>query len=162
MKRRSFLQAFGGSVLSARQIAENAVKNAGLSLGSGMPNGSLAEELKHGGNNPAGAYGEIQDEGWFNWKVLREKALDAALKDKNNRDEIESILYKRYRNHNYLDPDLAYNKCYSMAARLCYQRQRLVENELNKGLDSSYADYQAVDGWKSKILGKLGLLNYLK
>jgi hypothetical protein len=48
------------------------------------------------------------------------------------RDELRSLFYERHHTISYLDPDLAVLKSVSLSAKICYQRQRNVEREINE------------------------------
>lgn len=46
------------------------------------------------------------------------------------RAEYESLLYERFRTIGYIDPDLAVYRSFSLAAKICFQRQREVQRAL--------------------------------
>lgn len=161
--RRGFLQVLGGTALAGRKVAEEtARKLIGVHIGSGTPLiQSLGNTLKEEGfAGPIAQSGTDHHRGIVDWQRLRNKAVEAALADKQQRRELESILYRRYRNVYQLDPDLACNKSFSMAAKLAYQRQRLVENELDRGLEDN-KEWHDIQSWRDKVLRHLSLPDWL-
>lgn len=134
--RRNVLKMFGAAPLAARQAGEAAAKAlAGVGVNHGPPISSLGDQFGLT-NGVAGSIGQASNNpntvsSVLNFQSLKENAIRAVLSTKEGRGEVESILYEQYRHIGAFDPDLASNRSYSFAAKIAYQRQRLVARALD-------------------------------
>lgn len=142
--RRRFFGLAPGGVLAAKMAAEKTA--LGMTGSFDTPHTAAREILNtHAKSGPA----EV-----FNWQLMRDKAVRLALSTPSQRAELESILYERYRRVHHLDMDLAANRSYSLAAKMCYQRQRLVEHEIGEAIADD-TPYNRMRGWVDKVLSAL-------
>jgi hypothetical protein len=145
MKRRSFLQVLGGAPFAAKQVAIKGMDH----LTAGGPAPSMSPILDHLPGVMSGAA-----QGGYNetnptpprWKMItKEAARDAlrgALKKPEQLREIKALLYEQHRTVYVMDPDLLYNKSFSPAAKIAYQRQRIVERALEFELNGQQSTWE--------------------
>jgi hypothetical protein len=160
--RRRFFGLVGGGAVAGRQVIDHAAKQlaiGNISVGSGAPTPNLRHALFDEGPSAIGADNPNQTSTipWAEFCRLRDNLLRKALETPEKRVELESILYTQFRNIHWLDPDLAYNRSFSMAAKLCYQRQRLVQREINDSVEEK-APWHRLKDWKNGVLSVLDRL----
>lgn len=144
--RRSFLRALGAAPLAGRAAAEAVAKELGQigSIGvagacTPLPSG-LRETIS---GQPAGLANAMT--GSFT-SVARRKMMEGVLADKESKDEINSILYLCHRNIHHLDHDIGSKQSWSLAAKITFQRQRLVATELEVSVVEA-TPWQDMRGW---------------
>lgn len=164
--RRRFFGAIAASPLAARQAAESAAKQlAGIgSLSGGVPISDLRDMVREMPHSGLGAQGEASANTCTqspakDWQVLRQLKDDIirrALNTKQSRQELEALLYQDMRNVYSFDHDLASNRSMSLAAKVCFQRQRNVQREIDyMMLDQSLRT--RIRDWKNRILSIAGI-----
>lgn len=82
--------------------------------------------------------------------AVRRAIFKAALGIKDVNAEYEAILYARNRRVLVLDSDLAVNKSYSLAAKICYQRQRNVA--IDRRDDTEIGTWERANQFALKVL----------
>lgn len=152
--RRAFLRMLPVSAFAGRQAAEHAAKElAGLARGSAFPpSAGLADAFGINNNTVAAE----QASGRFLDQRVREFALRNALATPALRAEIEAILYDQHRTVHALDHDLASNRSYSLAAKICYQRQRNVARALECQVMEA-SPWQRIRDWADRICRLAGV-----
>lgn len=152
LSRRSMLGALGVGTLEAKRLGQQAAAQLSrISVGN-EPGNNLGPIIKDNVSL------QPSDKEWIDWQDAQKKAIEWAIGQKDKRAELESILYYQYRNISQLDPDLAYNNCYSMAAKLAYQRQRNVKREIENAMRSNSMWHQ-VEDWKRSVFTARGLFD---
>lgn len=117
MNRRGFLQILGASPLAGRAAAKAVVEQAAANL-SGIRG---LDTLSNAAPAPSGLNGPDE--------VPREKVA-LLLRNAATRDMIKGFLFEQNRRIYAIDPDIAVHRSTSLAAKIVYQRQRVVEQEL--------------------------------
>lgn len=156
MKRRSFLQVLGGAPFAAKQVAIKGMD----ALVAGGPTPSMSPIMDHlpgidrySGSAEQGTIGGQTNPTPSRWKmVTKEAARDAlrnALKKPEQLREIKALLYEQHRTVYILDPDLLYNKSLSPAAKIAYQRQRIVDRALDFELNGQQTTWETL---RTKIM----------
>lgn len=134
--RRSFLRVLAAVPFAGRAAADATAKElSGLNshLGSGIPAaGDLAGAVfgssagQSACTNTFGGGGESRY-----WSAeARRGAIKIILEDRTNHAEITSTLYRCHRRIHSIDPDIGSKRSWSLAAKITFQRQRMVEIEL--------------------------------
>ncbi len=118
MNRRGFLGALArapvvGAIAGKALRDEAAAKLAGVSL-SGLNGGGPEPPFSTIGSEPSPSQ----------WQSL--------LRDFSKRSQIEAMLYEMNRGVYSLDPDLAVNRSFSLAAKIVYQRQHNVARRIEE------------------------------
>lgn len=140
LKRRGFLQALGAAPLLAKQAAEQAALALmnGKTLGIDQaPSADLvrgAMSAAHGGMGTTQGPSNPAKPDRMTEKAARE-ILKLAIKDPDVKRQLNSLMMQSHRNVMWLDADLATNRSMSLAAKICYQRQRNVERDIKQELD---------------------------
>lgn len=142
LKRRGFLKAFAAAPFVAKQAAEQ----VGLGLMNGRllgvdqpPSADLVRGALGTGESSGIAQGPSNPANYIKPDRLTEKAargiLRLAMKDPDVKRQLNSLMMQTHRNVMWLDVDLASNRSMSLAAKICYQRQRNVERDLAQEMD---------------------------
>lgn len=121
--RRSFLRVLGAAPLAGRAAAEAVAKELNqIGLSGGVPHGATLRDAVSNQTNAIGHQG---------WNTLaRREAMRLILSDKKRDAEIRSILSQNYRRIHQIDPDIAGRHSWSLAAKIVYQRERFVDQEI--------------------------------
>lgn len=126
MNRRGFMGLFSSAAVAAplagKAIVEEQAKRLSGIGGLGFPGAATPDA---GLNVVWGAPGRVDT-------PVTAQAIAKALLDKSLRGEVESCFYHEYRTIGRLDPDLAANRSFSLAAKVVYQRQRHVATRLSE------------------------------
>lgn len=160
--RRRFFGLMGGGAIAGKVAAEQAAKQlAGFGYGGSVPPSvGLSSSLGIGSMaDKACAAQAIPVNGLGDYEILRkarDAALRAALGNRTMRGEIESILYERCRHVYTIEPDLAGLRSYSLMAKITYQRQRMVERELEEALFEK-TTYTRIREWGERVLKAAGI-----
>lgn len=163
--RRSVLKFLGASPIAAREAAEVAAKNlAGITRGKpGIPGMDVRNMMRENIQPTAHLVGYPEvgqgQSGPFDWRLAREmrdKFVLQALRTKETRRELETILYENHRTVHGLDHDIAANRSWSLAAKLCYQRQRNVARDIEHTM-MDQNPWQRARDWKDRVLSFAGI-----
>lgn len=164
--RRSVLKFLGVSPIAAREAAEVAAKNlAGITRGgTGIPEMDVRNLVREpvpnsGWSGTAECANIVSQQSIADWRVVREmrdKIMLNALRTKESRRELETILYENHRNVHGLDHDIAANRSWSLAAKLCYQRQRNVARDIDHTM-MDQNPWERARQWKDKVLSFAGI-----
>ena len=130
MNRRSVMQALAGSLAalpSAAKQVEGAMQR-GFAQG-GIPIDKLANAPMEGPRAVAVNTSPL---------MSRQAAIKLALTNAGNRAELESLLYNQFRFIDAVDYDLATKRSFSPAAKITFQRQRLVARHIEEMTEGSY------------------------
>lgn len=147
MKRRSFLQVLGGAPFAAKQVAVKGMD----AMVSGGPTPSMSPIMDHLPGVMRGTDSAPESSNQINpassrWKRITKEAAQTALRDALKKPdqlrEIKALLYEQYRTVYVMDPDLLYNKSLSPAAKIAYQRQRIVERALDFELNGQQTSWE--------------------
>ena len=128
--RRRFFGLAPGGVLAAKTAAEQTMLRVAGQFEAPVGHSAVREVLRGSSANQASAqmpYTKPHNVDWFDWRRMREDAIMQALNTPAKRAELESLVYERYRHISFLHADIAVHRSFSAAAKLCYQRQRLVD-----------------------------------
>lgn len=140
LKRRGFLQALATAPFVAKQAAEQ----AGMALMNGKTLGvetmAPSADLVRGAMGAASSemMGAQQPAGYKTDKLTEKAArqiLKLAIKDPDVKRQLNSLMMQTHRTVMWLDADLAMNRSMSLAAKICYQRQRNVDRDIRQELD---------------------------
>lgn len=156
--RRRFFAWMGTAPIAARQGMETAARQlAGIGNGQGVPSLDLRGSLIDGAND-VGAPSSAQMVGadWRLARKLRDDLIRKALDTPERRAELEAILYEEHRSVHNLDPDLAANRSFSLAAKVCYQRQRNVQRAIEYTVKEN-SPWEQVRSWKDRVLSLAGI-----
>jgi hypothetical protein len=160
LKRRGFLQALASAPFVAKQAAEQAA--------IGLMNGKAIgiEQMRPPTDMIGGALsaaGTAQGPTDMKPARLSEKAarqiLKLALQDPDVKRQLTTLMMQQHRSVMWLDVDLAQNRSMSLAAKICFQRRRNVEREIEQELDRVNA-WQRVQRFLGSILYPGRLLNW--
>lgn len=156
--RRRFFGVAGSAVLAAKTAAEAQARNLGaISHGSAFPMSDLRNTMiQEAGHGVLGGPTPVSVDGWQIARDLRNDIIRKALNTPRQRAELESILYQMHRNVHSLDHDLAANRCYSLAAKITYQRQRQVASAIDETV-LEQSNYQRMTAWRDRILSFAGI-----
>lgn len=162
--RRSVLKFLGASPIVAREAAEQAAKSlSGVTRGGmGMPGLDIRDIVRADApstfpmNDCANIVGQQTGSDWRVVREMRDKIILDALRTKESRRELETILYENHRTVHGLDHDIAANRSWSLAAKLVYQRQRNVERDIEHTMMNQNPWERARD-WKDRILSFAGI-----
>jgi hypothetical protein len=150
--RRTMLGLLGSGALTGRRMAQQAAAQiSGISVGNNDK--YVGQELRTILKDQVDLNRPRQS---IDWKAAQDEAIKWALGNPVHRAELESLLYEQYRNIHTLDPDIAYNNCYSMAAKIAYQRQRNVQRDLDNTLKDTNI-WNRVNKWKEDIFKAQGI-----
>lgn len=155
LKRRGFLKALATAPFVAKQAAEKvgiALMN-GKTLGveSMAPSSDLVRCAMSAAGSTKGSQAPVD---YTQPDKLTEKAarqiLKLAIKDPDVKRKLNSLMMETHRTVMWLDADLAVNRSMSLAAKICYQRQRNVDRDIKQELDR-------INPWNrlQQFLGKL-------
>jgi hypothetical protein len=128
MNRRAFIQTLSRSpivaTIAGKAITERAAMDlAGISTGL-YGGGGVDEAPKDTGDYPKIQGKECVEPTPQQWKLF--------LNNKLFRSEVETLLYDDYRTIHRIDPDLAVLRSLSLNAKIAFQRQRIVNRELEQ------------------------------
>lgn len=130
--RRSFLRVLGTAPLAGRAAAEAVAKELNqIGLSGGVPHSATLRDVVSNSANSIGEVGQSLMPMSNGWNTLaRREAMRLILSDKQRGAEIRSILSQNYRRIHQIDPDIAGRHSWSLAAKIAYQRQRCVDQEI--------------------------------
>lgn len=145
--RRSFLRVLGAAPLAGRAADEAVVKELGgigvlgstscpMSAGFGEAIGSQTSSIMPG---------QLVGQSWWSATAKR-NAMRSILANKDRNAEIRAILYRSHRRIHHIDPDIGGRQSWSLAAKVVYQRQRLVDQEVKESIQDA-TPWQAVNEW---------------
>lgn len=144
--RRSVMRLLAGAPFVGKLAAENAALALMQPIPAAPPMASrgLMQGMQDVGQAPTNpALPMVTQE-------MRRTIFKAALGIKDVNAEYDSLLYTRNRMVLYLDPDLAANKSYSLAAKIVYQRQRNVA--VDRRDDTEAGTWERVEKFTAKVL----------
>lgn len=150
--RRTMLGLIGGGALGGKRMAQQAAATI-AGIGVGNTDKYIGNELRTIMKEHINLDRNVQ---FIDWQAAQDEAVRWALDQPAQRAELESLLYEQYRNTHILDPDLAYNNVYSMAAKLAYQRQRNVKRDIDNILKDTNI-WNRVNRWKEDVFKVQGL-----
>jgi hypothetical protein len=164
LRRRGFLQALATAPFVAKQAAEQAAMGLmnGKTIGAehmAPPNDLVRSALSatHAGGIAQGPSNPAKLD------RLSEKAarqiLKLALNDPDIKRELNSLMMQTHRTVAWLDTDLAMNRSMSLAAKICFQRQRNVARDLQQELDRTNP-WTRMQRFVGKLLYPGRLLNW--
>jgi hypothetical protein len=87
---------------------------------------------------------------------MRDDLIRKALNTRESRAELESFIYAEHRHIWALDYDLAANRSMSLAAKVAFQRQRLVQRTIEQTVEEKNL-WTRVNDWKNKVLSVAGI-----
>lgn len=154
--RRSFLRALGAAPLAGRAAAEAVTKElGGIGVLGGPAQGPMPAGLGEAiGNTTRGRAYQEAGRGWWSETAKRE-AMRSILANKDHDAEIRTLLYQSHRRIHHLDPDIGGRMSWSLAAKITYQRQRFVDQEIKGSLQDA-TPWQAINNWvENKLKGFL-------
>lgn len=132
-QRRSFLKLLSAAPLAARGVAGKALDALVVGGNVSPVLSNLSGVVSEAGNGILGGATQGQTSQQFTnlTKAAAQDILRKAIQKPETRREIEAILYEDHRQVFALDPDLLYNRSISPAAKIVFQRQRLVARALD-------------------------------
>lgn len=145
--RRSFLRALGTAPLAGRAAAEAVAKELGhisTITGQGPAPSSLRDVVSGSTGSALNRVGEQSVNFWL--PGARRKAMGFILADKARDAEIRAILSRQHKRISQIDPDIGGKMSWSLAAKVAYQRQRFVDEEMTE-IFTEVSPWQAGRNW---------------